>query len=234
MPNNNNNNNIYIYIYIHTIFWIGCRTCPGKLQFYLVGMEHCSNWNCAEHVRNTFPRFYIRYASIISIWIFGRMEMVDMTNLRIRFFEIEKCKQFSKLTNFWYLNPFACHWHPAGAFFLVKIAILDVRNMCGTRCAEHVRNMEHVRNLWNHVRCQLSIYMIQSSGFVDPCPHCTWVPPLHTWVLVVHLASDACCPSHSNSQLLLRTWLQAATIIALVASIGGIGSFLGARPPQFS
>ena len=123
----------------------------------LVGMEHCSNWDCAEHVRNTFPKFYIRYASIMSIWIFARMEMVDMTNLRIRFVEIEKCKHFLKLIDFKCLNPFACHWHPAGAFFLVKIAILDVRNMCGTRCAEHGRNAEHVPNLWNRVPCQLSL-----------------------------------------------------------------------------
>ena len=30
-----------------------------------------------------------------------------------------------------------------------------VRNMFGTRCSEHVRNMDHVPNLWDHVPCQL-------------------------------------------------------------------------------
>ena len=116
----------------------------------LFQLELCGT--CAEHV----SQIYTRYASIISIWFFGRMGMVDMAILRIRFFEIEKCKHVFEIDAFLILESFCLPLASRRAFFLMKVAILDVRNMCGTRCAEHVRNMEHVPNLWNRVPCQLS------------------------------------------------------------------------------
>ena len=58
------------------------------IDISLVGMEHCSNWDCAEHVRNTFPRFYITDASISIIWILGRMEIVDMTHFENSIFRV--------------------------------------------------------------------------------------------------------------------------------------------------
>ena len=91
---------------------------------------------CAEHA----PRF----SWIIDIWIFGRMEMVDMAVLRIWFFKNDKCEHFLKMSNFSYLRSWG---HPTKAF-------LDghsnpgrsehVPNMFGTRCSEHIRNMEHL------------------------------------------------------------------------------------------
>ena len=50
---------------------------------------------------------------IIGIWIFGRMEMVDMAILRIRFFENEKCEQFSKMLDFSYVRS---QGHPVMVF----------------------------------------------------------------------------------------------------------------------
>ena len=39
----------------------------------------------------------------------------------------------------------------------MEVAILDVRNMFGTRLEHDVRNMFGTWNLWNHVPCQLSL-----------------------------------------------------------------------------
>ena len=66
------------------------------------------------------------------------MKIEDMTILRIRFFENEKCKHFLQMSNFSYLKS---QGHLVRVFW-VEITILDVRNMFGTRCSEHVRNME--------------------------------------------------------------------------------------------
>ena len=57
------------------------------------------------------------------------MEMIDTAILRIRCFEIEKCKQcFESVVSRKY-ESLACNWHPAGAFFLVETATLDFLDM---------------------------------------------------------------------------------------------------------
>ena len=78
-----------------------------------------------------------RLSWIIGIYIFGCMAMVDMAILRIRFFENEKCKQFSKMSDFSYLRS---QRHPVRASLARNSnpgRSERVRNMFGTRCSEH-------------------------------------------------------------------------------------------------
>ena len=53
-------------------------TTPSEcLLFCLVGMEHCSNWDCAEHVRNTFPDVILDY---LHFWTHGNDRYDDFEN----------------------------------------------------------------------------------------------------------------------------------------------------------
>ena len=63
--------------------------------------------------------------------------MVAMAILRIRFFENEKCKQFSKMLDFSYVRS---QGHPVMVFLGWNSnpgRSEHVRNMFGTRCSEH-------------------------------------------------------------------------------------------------
>ena len=138
----------------------------------LVGMEHCSNWGCAEHVRNTFPRFHTRSASMISAWSFGRMEMVAITILSIRFFEIEKCIFVFcfEIDDFLIFESFCLPLASRRGFFPNENSnpgySEHVRNkMCGT-CAEHGTCLKPLEPCSLPTKCNYVVYFAPLGAYL--------------------------------------------------------------------